>query len=84
MLMRKGDYVIELSAEGAWILCRHCLTGVEGYVPNSFLAPYKSLESEPWFFGPITRAKVRGFIPYTLRFVMCGWLGREVAWQPYA
>eukprot|EP00730_Choanoeca_flexa_P018062 TRINITY_DN8761_c0_g1_i2.p1 TRINITY_DN8761_c0_g1~~TRINITY_DN8761_c0_g1_i2.p1 ORF type:complete len:617 (+),score=178.57 TRINITY_DN8761_c0_g1_i2:180-2030(+) len=67
LLMRKGDYVVELSAEGAWVLCKHCLTGQEGYVPNSFLAPYQSLESEPWFFGPITRAKAEKLLGNPMR-----------------
>jgi hypothetical protein len=56
--MRKDDFVEELKRDGAWVLCRHLITEEEGYVPATFLAPHNSLESESWFFGPITRAKV--------------------------
>lgn len=57
--MRKDDLVELVRSEGAWTLVRNCVTGREGMVPASFLAPAYSLEAEPWFFGPITRNKVR-------------------------
>lgn len=58
--MRKDDTLELLRPEGAWSLVRNCVTGREGMVPSSFLAKAYSLEAEPWFFGPITRAKVQG------------------------
>ena len=57
--MRKDDILEQLKPEGAWTLVRNVVTGREGMVPTSFLAKAYSLEAEPWFFGPITRAKVR-------------------------
>jgi fyn-related kinase len=70
--MRKGDILEQLRPEGAWTFVRNCVTGREGMVPSSFLAKAYSLEAEPWFFGPITRAKVRACMAAVTRIpAMC-------------
>eukprot|EP00056_Hartaetosiga_gracilis_P001564 m.45799 g.45799 ORF g.45799 m.45799 type:complete len:633 (+) comp10695_c0_seq1:134-2032(+) len=57
LFMRKGDLVYTLKDEGAWTLVENAITGERGYVPSQFVVKANSLESEPWFFGAITRAK---------------------------
>lgn len=48
-----------MRAEADWTFVENAVTGVQGYVPPAFIAPNLTLEAEPWFFGKISRAKVR-------------------------
>ncbi|EGD72947.1 TK/SFK-SRC protein kinase [Salpingoeca rosetta] len=67
LFMRKGDMLYQHETEGAWCRVENAITGDEGYVPASFVVKANSLESEPWFFGPITRAKAEKLLGSPLR-----------------
>jgi len=52
----KGDRMEVLDdSEPDWWRVRHCLTGQEGLIPWNFVAEEKSVESEDWYFGKISR-----------------------------
>uniref|UniRef100_A0A8D9F015 Tyrosine-protein kinase n=2 Tax=Cacopsylla melanoneura TaxID=428564 RepID=A0A8D9F015_9HEMI len=52
----KGDRMeIIDDSEPDWWRVRHLRTGDEGLIPWNFVAPEKSVESEDWFFGKISR-----------------------------
>ncbi|KAL1450939.1 hypothetical protein WDU94_003246 [Cyamophila willieti] len=52
----KGDRMeIVDDSEPDWWRVRHLRTGDEGLIPWNFVAPEKSVESEDWFFGKISR-----------------------------
>nr|XP_033795331.1 tyrosine-protein kinase FRK [Geotrypetes seraphini] len=36
----------------------------EGYIPSNFVAPYKSIEAEPWFFGEVKRVDAEKQLMY--------------------
>lgn len=67
LFMRKGDMLYQQEVEGAWCRVHNAVTQEEGYVPASFVVKANSLESEPWFFGPITRAKAEKLLGSPLR-----------------
>uniref|UniRef100_A0A6J0V0S4 Tyrosine-protein kinase n=1 Tax=Pogona vitticeps TaxID=103695 RepID=A0A6J0V0S4_9SAUR len=55
--------ILDTSQESWWIARLLVKNGfarpgqnVQGYVPANYVAPYQSMEAEPWFFGPIKRA----------------------------
>ncbi|XP_071964842.1 proto-oncogene tyrosine-protein kinase Src-like [Antedon mediterranea] len=53
---QKGDTLQILDdSKGDWWLAKSIKTQQEGYVPNNYIAALKSLESEEWFFGRISR-----------------------------
>ncbi|XP_068081120.1 tyrosine-protein kinase Src64B [Anabrus simplex] len=52
----KGDHMEILDdTESDWWKVRHLTTGEEGLIPWNFVAEEKSIESEDWFFGKISR-----------------------------
>ncbi|XP_074846815.1 tyrosine-protein kinase FRK [Carettochelys insculpta] len=62
---RTGDKleVLDTSAEGWWYATLLLDSGstrpgqkLHGYIPANYVAPVQSIEAEPWFFGPVTRA----------------------------
>ncbi|XP_014429168.1 tyrosine-protein kinase FRK [Pelodiscus sinensis] len=62
---RTGDKleVLDTSPEGWWYATLLLDSGstqpgqtLSGYIPANYVAPVQSIEAEPWFFGPITRA----------------------------
>eukprot|EP00043_Microstomoeca_roanoka_P027399 m.14410 g.14410 ORF g.14410 m.14410 type:complete len:623 (-) comp7608_c0_seq1:271-2139(-) len=67
LFMRKDDVLYQFETEGAWCRVQNAITGEEGYVPLSFVVKANSLESEPWFFGPITRSKAEKLLASPLR-----------------
>eukprot|EP00049_Salpingoeca_infusionum_P023496 m.12484 g.12484 ORF g.12484 m.12484 type:complete len:600 (+) comp5829_c0_seq1:319-2118(+) len=67
LMMKKDDVLYLISKEGQWTLVQNAVTGQEGYVPTTFLVEANSLESEPWFFGPITRAKAEKLLGNPMR-----------------
>ncbi|XP_046633652.1 tyrosine-protein kinase Src42A-like [Daphnia pulicaria] len=38
-----------------WWRARNKISGMEGYIPSNYVAPLKSVEAEPWYFGKIPR-----------------------------
>lgn len=67
LFIRKDDLVKEIEREDDWTKVRNVITNQEGFVPHSYLAPAFSLESEPWFFGPITRSKAEKLLGNPMR-----------------
>ncbi|XP_033116488.1 tyrosine-protein kinase SRK2-like [Anneissia japonica] len=56
LTFQKGDTLHVLDdSKGDWWLARSIKTQQEGFVPNNYIAALKSLESEEWFFGRISR-----------------------------
>ncbi|XP_027675636.1 tyrosine-protein kinase FRK [Chelonia mydas] len=62
---RAGDKleVLDASSEGWWYASLLLDSGSTwpgqklcGYIPANYVAPDQSIEAEPWFFGPVTRA----------------------------
>ncbi|CAH1400284.1 tyrosine-protein kinase Src64B [Halyomorpha halys] len=52
----KGDRMEVLDdSEADWWKVRHLRTGDEGLIPWNFVAPEKSVESEDWYFGKVSR-----------------------------
>ncbi|EEB14502.1 tyrosine-protein kinase Src64B, putative [Pediculus humanus corporis] len=52
----KGDRMEILDdSEPDWWRVKHLRTGEEGFIPWNFVAEEKSIESEDWFFGKISR-----------------------------
>ncbi|PAA72152.1 hypothetical protein BOX15_Mlig001734g1, partial [Macrostomum lignano] len=51
------DEMLEVvdSGQGPWWMARGLTTGRQGYVPSNFLAQAETIDSEPWFFGQLTR-----------------------------
>eukprot|EP00041_Stephanoeca_diplocostata_P026008 m.693426 g.693426 ORF g.693426 m.693426 type:complete len:430 (-) comp22872_c1_seq1:157-1446(-) len=67
LLLRQEDIVILLSEEKDWSLVENAITTTQGYVPSSFIAIANSLDSEPWFFGKITRSKAEKLLMNPMR-----------------
>ncbi|KAL1128822.1 hypothetical protein AAG570_013356 [Ranatra chinensis] len=52
----KGDRMqIIDDSEPDWWKVRHLRTGIEGLIPWNFVAEEKSVESEDWYFGKVSR-----------------------------
>eukprot|EP00118_Oscarella_pearsei_P003220 m.13469 g.13469 ORF g.13469 m.13469 type:complete len:510 (+) comp24815_c0_seq1:122-1651(+) len=52
----KGDHLFIIdNSEGNWWKARSKLTGRDGYIPNNYVAPAKTLDAHDWFFGKIKR-----------------------------
>ncbi|XP_071451222.1 tyrosine-protein kinase Src64B [Hetaerina americana] len=52
----KGDRMEVIDdSESDWWRVRHLRTGEEGLIPWNFVAEEKSVESEDWFFGKVSR-----------------------------
>ncbi|OQR72636.1 tyrosine-protein kinase Src64B-like [Tropilaelaps mercedesae] len=53
---RKGDRLIIIDDSDAdWWRARHSVDKRHGFIPRNFVAAEKSVESEDWFFGRISR-----------------------------
>lgn len=53
---RKGERLIILDdSDPDWWRARHSVSGRQGYIPRNYVATEKSVESEDWFFGRISR-----------------------------
>ncbi|XP_003742915.1 tyrosine-protein kinase Src64B [Galendromus occidentalis] len=53
---RKGDRLIIIDdRDPDWWCARNSLTNRQGYIPRNYVAAEKSVESEDWFFGRISR-----------------------------
>lgn len=48
--------VLEMSSEDWWLAQSH-VTGLQGYIPASYVANLKSIQAEPWYFGDIKRGE---------------------------
>lgn len=81
LLLRKEDLVNKLREDNDWWLVENAYTGSQGFVPCTFLAPSWSLNSEPWFFGSITRAKAETLLLNPMRKHGC-YLIRESESSP--
>ncbi|XP_002742020.1 tyrosine-protein kinase Src42A-like [Saccoglossus kowalevskii] len=54
----KGDHLEILNDSiGDWWHARSVIGRKEGYIPSNYVAKLQSLESEPWYFGKITRVE---------------------------
>eukprot|EP00038_Savillea_parva_P008404 m.176720 g.176720 ORF g.176720 m.176720 type:complete len:669 (+) comp14224_c0_seq1:86-2092(+) len=67
LLMRQDDIVILLEEDKDWALVENAISASQGYVPSAFIAIATSLESEPWFFGKITRSKAEKLLMNPMR-----------------
>jgi fyn-related kinase len=52
----KGDLMYIISTEeGDWWFAQHKDSNQKGYIPSNYIAEYKSLDAEEWFFGKVKR-----------------------------
>ncbi|XP_014243353.1 tyrosine-protein kinase Src64B [Cimex lectularius] len=59
----KGDRMEVLDdSESDWWKVRHLRTGDEGLIPWNFVAQEKSVESEDWYFGKVSRKEAEKFL----------------------
>ncbi|XP_057372283.1 tyrosine-protein kinase Src42A-like [Daphnia carinata] len=57
LLFKKGDHLeIIDDSHTDWWRARSRTSHMEGYVPANYVAPVRSIEAEPWYFGPIIRS----------------------------
>lgn len=55
---QKGEHLeIIDDTEGDWWLAESKATGLKGYIPSNYVAPYRSIEAEPWYFGKLRRVE---------------------------
>lgn len=55
---KKGERLeIINSQDGDWWQARSLDSMREGYIPSNYVAEYKTIQAEDWFFGPIKRAE---------------------------
>lgn len=55
---RKGDELeIIDDKSGDWWLAKSKSTGEQGFIPSNYVARYKSIEAEPWYFGKLRRVE---------------------------
>ncbi|KRX42715.1 Tyrosine-protein kinase Src42A [Trichinella murrelli] len=53
---KKGEELEILDdTQGDWWYARSRLTGRCGYIPSNYVARFKSIEAEPWYFGKVRR-----------------------------
>lgn len=53
---QKGEQLeIINDTQGDWWLAQSKLTGEKGYIPSNYVARYRSIEAEPWYFGKMRR-----------------------------
>ncbi|CAK9303551.1 unnamed protein product [Gordionus sp. m RMFG-2023] len=53
---KKGELLeIINDTQGDWWFARSKQTKKEGYIPSNYVAKFKSIEAEPWYFGKIRR-----------------------------
>lgn len=43
--------------QGEWWYALSKSTGQKGYVPSNYVAPWKSIQAEPWYFGKLRRVE---------------------------
>lgn len=55
---KKGEQLEILDdKQGDWWFARSRKTRREGYIPSNYVAKFKSIEAEPWYFGKIKRVE---------------------------
>lgn len=55
---QKGEQLEVIDdTQGDWWLARSKLTGEKGYIPSNYVARFKSIEAEPWYFGKLRRVE---------------------------
>jgi fyn-related kinase len=53
---QKGEHLeIIDDTQGDWWLAESKATGLKGYIPSNYVAPLRSIEAEPWYFGRLRR-----------------------------
>lgn len=53
---QKGEHLeIIDDTQGDWWLATSKSTGQRGYIPSNYVAPFRSIEAEPWYFGKLRR-----------------------------
>lgn len=53
---QKGEHLeIIDDSQGDWWYAQHKTTGEKGYIPSNYVAPLRSIEAEPWYFGKLRR-----------------------------
>uniref|UniRef100_A0A6G1S9B1 Tyrosine-protein kinase n=1 Tax=Aceria tosichella TaxID=561515 RepID=A0A6G1S9B1_9ACAR len=53
---QKGEHLeIIDDTQGDWWLAESKATGLKGYIPSNYVAPLRSIEAEPWYFGKLRR-----------------------------
>ncbi|KAK4004995.1 hypothetical protein OUZ56_006720 [Daphnia magna] len=56
LLFKKGDHLEIIDNNHTdWWRARSRTNHMEGYVPANYVAPVRSIEAEPWYFGSILR-----------------------------
>lgn len=56
MTFKKGDMMeIVDDSDPDWWVARHLTSGEKGHIPRNYVAFQSSIESEEWYFGPISR-----------------------------
>lgn len=55
---QKGDHLeIIDDTQGDWWLAISKSTGEKGYIPSNYVARFRSIEAEPWYFGKLKRVE---------------------------
>lgn len=58
LAFRKHEHLEVLEKVSAdWWLARSHVTGLEGYIPATYVARLQSIDAEPWYFGDIKRGE---------------------------
>lgn len=53
---QKGEHLeIIDDTQGDWWFAESKATGMKGYIPSNYVAPLRSVEAEPWYFGKLRR-----------------------------
>lgn len=53
---QKGEHLeIIDDSQGDWWYAVSKTTGEKGYIPSNYVAPLRSIEAEPWYFGKLRR-----------------------------
>ncbi|XP_056620777.1 tyrosine-protein kinase Blk [Triplophysa dalaica] len=52
---KKGDRLKIIRETGEWWLAKSLVTGIEGYIPRTYVAKAETLEVEKWFFKNMSR-----------------------------
>jgi len=63
MSFKKGDMMeIVDDTDPDWWVARHLTTGEKGHIPRNYVAFQSSIESEEWYFGPISRREAEDLL----------------------
>jgi hypothetical protein len=55
---KKGDMMEVTNEDGDWWLARSLQTGIIGYIPRTYVAPFDGLQAFEWFHGSISKKDV--------------------------